>query len=844
MADTFKLSIDVAEAIKEMRDFSKATLAEVKKVSESTKKLEEDTKKAAKGMGKIADAAEGLFAVFLTSKLNDFFGGFISQAQESLSATKQLGFAFAAAGQDVDKGVANISAFADELQKTTSLSDEFVIGIAGQIQALKPLSTIHLKQATKAVLDFSAARGISAEAAAQAFAKGISGNTRSLLQYNIAVKKSSDETVQFDRVLAAFSANAGATDKTLGTFKGAVAQLGNAYGEVQENIGKAILKSPELISLINSLAKSFFALADSAQSGVVPALKGFLSVVAPLAQTILPVLPNLLSAAAGAAIAFTGALAVGKIAALVASLNPMVLAFTAIGASLAIIIKYLVQWYGAFGSVANLTKALGYAMSSVMLDLVEIIGRGVAKILEWASVIPGVGDSFASIAKVIREDLKDVAKRSDEAVTNIQKLGEKQTLKIDSEKAFAELEKGKEIQLKLKLEAIAAIESQIKSINDAVKNGNLTQRQIVEKEYKDRIATLNKAVALGADIEGGAAKLRLSINAKFQADMAKLDQDAADKRKQILESASKDVTSFINSFKKLKESGASSAEVIGAGAAAAIGSISKGAEGARQAVVGTLTAAATAAFGPIGQAAGPLFDLLSQGPEKVKETINAFIQQIPIVLENIVLAIPALIQAIVDNIPILIDRLTMMLPTLIDALIELLPELLVSLTLLMPKVSLAFTFALIKSLPKIIDALLFAVPQIVAEFTIALVNSAWDFVVAVYDAVKEIFPGLGSAQKAASGDFGGAISDTISGIGDFFGFAEGGMVPAGYPNDSFPAKLTSGEAILPTDTVAKLENFLNTGGGAGQNVTVNLVVGEEQLAKVILNLNRQGFRLN
>jgi hypothetical protein len=70
------------------------------------------------------------------------------------------------------------------------------------------------------------------------------------------------------------------------------------------------------------------------------------------------------------------------------------------------------------------------------------------------------------------------------------------------------------------------------------------------------------------------------------------------------------------------------------------------------------------------------------------------------------------------------------------------------------------------------------------------------------------------------------------------------MVPAGYPNDSFPAKLTSGEAILPTDTVAKLESFLANGGGAGQNVTVNLVVGEEQLAKVMLNLNRQGFRVN
>jgi hypothetical protein len=319
--------------------------------------------------------------------------------------------------------------------------------------------------------------------------------------------------------------------------------------------------------------------------------------------------------------------------------------------------------------------------------------------------------------------------------------------------------------------------------------------------------------------------------------MAKLDQDAADKRKQLLDASSKDITSFIANFKKLKDSGASGDELLGAGIGAAVGSISKGAEGARVAVVGAIGEAAKLA-GPLGAAVGPLVDLLSQGPEKVKETINAFIQAIPTVLENIILSIPVLIQAIVDNLPGLIDRLVSILPVVIDAFIELLPGLLVSLSLLMPKISLAFTIALIKSIPSITEAFIIGVPMIIYEFTVGLIKAAYDFGVAIWDAVKDLIPGGNSVEKAQDGDFVGAI-------GDFFGFAEGGMVPAGYPNDSFPAKLTSGEAILPTDTVAKLESFLaNGGGGAGQNVTINLVVGEEQLAKVILNLNRQGFRLN
>lgn len=39
-------------------------------------------------------------------------------------------------------------------------------------------------------------------------------------------------------------------------------------------------------------------------------------------------------------------------------------------------------------------------------------------------------------------------------------------------------------------------------------------------------------------------------------------------------------------------------------------------------------------------------------------------------------------------------------------------------------------------------------------------------------------------------------------------FAEGGIVPAGYPNDSFPALLTSGEVITPADRVDKQEKYL------------------------------------
>jgi hypothetical protein len=47
------------------------------------------------------------------------------------------------------------------------------------------------------------------------------------------------------------------------------------------------------------------------------------------------------------------------------------------------------------------------------------------------------------------------------------------------------------------------------------------------------------------------------------------------------------------------------------------------------------------------------------------------------------------------------------------------------------------------------------------------------------------------------------------------GMAEGGIVPSGYPNDSYPARLTSGETVIPPGKLPSFEK---------QSVDVNVVI--------------------
>ena len=102
-------------------------------------------------------------------------------------------------------------------------------------------------------------------------------------------------------------------------------------------------------------------------------------------------------------------------------------------------------------------------------------------------------------------------------------------------------------------------------------------------------------------------------------------------------------------------------------------------------------------------------------------------------------------------------------------------------------------------------------------------------------------------------DIGGA-SDLASRLG----LQTGGLIPKGF-NEDFPANLSSGELVTPVRTTKSLFNLIDgladmigrdqnntraaAEGGGDQQLTVNLQVGEKELAGVLLNLNRQGFRV-
>lgn len=92
---------------------------------------------------------------------------------------------------------------------------------------------------------------------------------------------------------------------------------------------------------------------------------------------------------------------------------------------------------------------------------------------------------------------------------------------------------------------------------------------------------------------------------------------------------------------------------------------------------------------------------------------------------------------------------------------------------------------------------------------------------AIKEALKTLNPALAIAAGIGLIAIGGVIKNSVKNIGA--GLAEGGIVPPGFPNDTFPARLTSNEAVIPLN---RLDSMI---GGGGNIVVTGRLRGQDLL---------------
>lgn len=151
------------------------------------------------------------------------------------------------------------------------------------------------------------------------------------------------------------------------------------------------------------------------------------------------------------------------------------------------------------------------------------------------------------------------------------------------------------------------------------------------------------------------------------------------------------------------------------------------------------------------------------------------------------------------------------------------------------------------------------VPDIVGAFTREVGNAASAFYNGIVQAANQFITAVTPGGKGGAASIGGKASNYIK--DRVPGRAGGGLIPSGYPKDSFLAGLTSGENVVDINTNKKLNAFLDGGGlgGSSESLLTKMVslldaianredsvvvqLDKRQLAKAIFGLNQLNEKL-
>lgn len=663
--------------------------------------------------------------------VKELIGEAISEAVEGEEALTKLSNSMRLVGDFSQGAVDNFKDFADQLQRTTTNSDDAVLSALALAKNFN-LTNKEAREATAAAVDFAAATGKDLDSAVQSLSRSLTGVVdRDLARYLPQLKASSKENLVLGEAVRAVSERfRGFATALGGTFNGSIKQTSNAFKDLLESIGQIIITNPVLIKSIQIIGDTFRSL-----KGEVEDNQGAISVF--VSETV-----------------------------------------KEIAAALPVII--------------NIAKTIDFIISSIV-NLFRAVGTGLAGLLAGADA--AINRNFSGAREVIQQSAKDIL----EIYGNTSKrLDGFYDPLIKSAKAANE-----------KIQKLGLATSKDSKITLGISK---TDAQIVSDRMRD-------ALAEGAE------------------DLKKKIQEAFEAQKKLVGELAKNPFTNLFPEKKAgdKKAFTDSQEQSIATGAGGLSSILKGAAGATELVKGFASAAAEALVPGLGPVVGEIVGVLAQGKEKVREMIREFVKAVPEVITAIIEAIPVLIEEISKGVPEIVKRLLEKVPEIVNALAKEMPAVATALALQMPKTAIALATGIIKN-----------IPQIVKGFIDGLIDGAKQFIQALIDGIS------GGISDVGNGLTGGGQSDSVfagipvlQGIGDLFGFADGGRVPdvPRFNNDGLLARLSSNEQVLNGDLTDRLERFLDGADGGQQTMVVQFVASDKVMAEQIFRLKRNGHRL-
>lgn len=855
MANAVNIIIDVEtkKAIQDIFSFSKAVEKEFSGLDKTISSLGSSFKS-------VGLLALGAFAGFSIK-------GFVDSALEADAAISKLSKSLKVTGSFSKAAVDEFTELATQIQLVTGYSDEYILNQVSYAKALGA-SNAQAKSIIQTATLLSKALGTDLGSATETLIKTFSGDVpRSLSKIIPELNGLSTNSLRTGGALDLLNNKLAAFDSTGKSFSSLslgtqISVLKQNIGDLAEEIGGKLINNPIFKIGLNLLNSSILNLINIIKS------INFDQIAAGIQKLVIGV---------------TVFLAVSNgVAAIKLSFFLLSSAVTFFSTNLALASARGTSAFTALGVSINATKiAINLLKAAATLGLTLLIDQVVSAVLKTNTL----SDAFSFLGNNIKKLFLEIGSLIGLNVNKQLTETNAKLKNLDStniEKIKKELDNASESSIKLGKDfgkTKRELESEVKSLAEAIKKAGFTPIQAIKNEQEERLKIVTEAFKKRAILEEQFADL----SSKIQIDAAKKTAQEVAKmqsiRQGIVSESSKNAfgsAALQEQTQKARDGGASESQIKGdiltGQISAAVSSLSKGAQGAAD-ILSVGVGAAVDSFAPgMGQVAGEMFKLFAQGPEAVKATIKSFMEGIPIIIRNVISSIPVAITAIIESLPALVQAL-------ITELVVKFPQVVTAFINDIPRIIDSFIAGFIENLPKIIEGLVSGLSNGIGTAMIGLVSSliskapqiAFEVIVAFIKEIPKVAKGFldsllsgleeglrvvlntisGGLLGKKKGEGGkGAVSDGLGiatlGLSKIFGFAEGGRIPniPKFENDGAIIRANANEQILGGDLSDRLDSFLKNGSSnsQSQNLTVNIQVGEESLASVLLNLNQRGFR--
>lgn len=803
-------------------------LVEINDSLKNLNKIEKQTKDSTKSMEGAftalkAAAVAGL--AFVASKsLVNFFSEGVDAALKQEEALANLTQQMKLTGEFTDTAVEGFKSFADQMELTSTFADDAVLSQLALAKSFG-VSNDQAKQLVEAAIQLSSATGDDLETSVRALGGTLDGTAGKLATTIPELRGMSKAALEahgaIGVVLERFQ---GSSLAKIDTFGGAVIQLKNAFGNLQESFGSIIIGNGPLIELVKSASVVFGKLQEIVEKNR-EALDDFITFGVKAFAVAIPVALEVLGFFVRAleGLAVVGGLAFGGL-------------ITVVGV-------FYDAWRHTIGLAVEVILGFAATITRTVADT-PILGS----VLEMAGV-----DTRAAATSIdtIRDDFVALA-------------GDGKTA-IDGFRDSVLTSTGTMVE---KFEGLNdGFESFQKVVDDLAVAIFASDQKI--------ITSAKKVAAARAEIGGGGGVKDTGFVGPLK---------PGDSGGSAGVGGAKDKDELTSGQKLGLAIAGSIITGIGAGADGAAGAVAD-AFGLATKGLATLFGANGPLADALGGTLAQAFQILGQDPAAFTEMINGFLKGIPTIIDNIVANIPTLVIAIAENLGPIITALLAAVPRIVVALVQAMPQVAKAILTAFGE-GISFQLAKLGGFLDKVQEIGETVKGYFADIP-EKISAAFKNIGAF---ISEAFGGIGIALSEGLGTFfrslgtllidaltqagqafldaitpGGGQSDSVGGAikGSIFtipGFARGGDVPSGFPDDSFPARLTSGEAVLTTNTTDRLARFLDK-AEAGDNSQLVALMAEliaatrerqqpvelrldgNVLAKTILGLNSRNARM-